>query len=139
MAIGAMLAKNEVAAAFGPGSHASTFGGNPLACAAGIAALTTILEDGLLDNCQQVGQYLLNSLAKLKSKYSFIKDVRGKGLMIGVELEFGGQDIVKACMYKGVLINCAMDKVLRFLPPLVVSKGEVDRAIAVLDGVLVQI
>jgi predicted acetylornithine/succinylornithine family transaminase len=136
VAIGAMLAKDEVAGAFGPGSHASTFGGNPLACAAGIAALTSILEEDLLDNCRQTGDYLLAELIRLKDKYPFIRDVRGKGLMIGVELEFEGKDIVNACLDKGVLINCTMDKVLRFLPPLIVSREEVNKAITVLDEVL---
>ncbi len=136
VAIGVMLAKDEVAAAFGPGSHASTFGGNPLACAAGIAALTIILEDGLLDKCRILGEYLMLGLVKLKNKYSFIKEVRGQGLMVGIELEFAGKDIVDACLNRGILINCTMDKVLRCLPPLVVSREEVDRALAVLDEVL---
>ena len=135
VAIGALMARAEVAASLVPGTHASTFGGNPLACAAGIAALTTVLEDGLLDKCRMMGEYLLAALLKLKNKYSFIKEVRGKWLMLGIELEFAGKDIVNACLDKGVLINCTMDKVLRCLPPLVVNQEEVDRAIAVLDEV----
>ncbi len=134
-AIGAMLAKDEVAKAFGPGTHASTFGGNPLACAAGVATLNTILEDNLLDNCLQVGQFLMSRLLGLKDKYSFIKEIRGKGLMIGIELEFEGKDIVNACLAKGLLINCTMDRILRLLPPLVINKGDVDQAITILGEV----
>jgi acetylornithine/N-succinyldiaminopimelate aminotransferase len=141
VAMGAMLATDEVAEVFGPGSHASTFGGNPLACAAGLATINTILEDGLLNNCQQMGQYLLTKLNGLKDKYPIIKEVRGKGLMLGVELELAGQPregqpIVLACLEKGVLLNCTMGNVLRFLPPLIIGPEEVHRAVTVLDEVL---
>jgi predicted acetylornithine/succinylornithine family transaminase len=134
--IGAMLATEEVAKSFAPGTHASTFGGNPLATAAGLAAVSVLLEDGLLENCRRVGNHFLKRLMDLKGKYPFIGEVRGKGLIIGVELEFEGSQIVVRCMQEGFLINCTMGNILRFLPPLIVTPGEVDQLIGTLDGVL---
>ena len=134
--IGAMLATEEVAKSFGPGTHASTFGGNPLATAAGVAAVSTLLEDGVLENCRSVVEYFLNRLMDLKGKYSFIKEVRGKGLIIGMELGFEGSEIVTRCMEEGFLINCTMGNVLRFLPPLIVTTKEVDQLLGALDRIL---
>jgi len=136
VAIGCMLATDEVAKSFVPGTHASTFGGNPLATAAGIAAIKAVLEQGMLENCQKVGRYLLEKLHKLKAEYPFIKEVRGKGLIIGMELTIPGADIVKACMNKGLLINCTSDTILRFIPPLVVTEKEVDEMMQILTAVL---
>lgn len=132
VAIGAMLATDEVAKSFVPGTHASTFGGNPLATAAGIAAIKAVLEEGMLENCQRVGKYLLEKLNKLKAEYSFIKEVRGKGLIIGMELTIPGADIVKACMGKGLLINCTSDTILRFIPPLIATENDVDKMMGIL-------
>jgi acetylornithine aminotransferase len=134
--IGAMLATEEVAESFSPGTHASTFGGNPLATAAGLAALSALLEDGLLENCTRVGGHFFSRLMDLKGKYPFIKEVRGKGLIIGMELGFEGSQIVNRCMEEGFLINCTMDNVLRFLPPLIVTSEEIDQLIEVMDGIL---
>jgi acetylornithine/succinyldiaminopimelate/putrescine aminotransferase len=131
-----MLATEEVAKSFGPGTHASTFGGNPLATAAGVAAVSTLLEDGVLENCRMVGEYFLNRLMDLKGKYSFIKEVRGRGLIIGMELGFEGTQIVTRCMEEGFLINCTMGNVLRFLPPLIVTTKEVDQLLGALDRIL---
>ncbi|MBI5969547.1 MAG: acetylornithine transaminase [Deltaproteobacteria bacterium] len=138
VAIGAMLATDEAASAFTPGTHASTFGGNPLATAVGIAALKVLLEKGVIENCRKTGEYLVKRLNALKRKFPFIKDVRGKGLLIGAELAEGikGGDIVKECMSKGVLINCVHDKVLRFIPALIVTEKEVDEMLGVLEGAL---
>ncbi|MBE7415794.1 MAG: aspartate aminotransferase family protein [Deltaproteobacteria bacterium] len=138
VAIGAMLATDEVASSFVPGTHASTFGGNPLATAAGIAAVTTMINDGVLDNCKRVGAYLEGKLNALKSKYGFIKEVRGKGLILGMELAEGikGGEIVKECLAKGLLINCVGDKVLRFIPALIVTEKEVDEMLGILEPVL---
>ncbi|MBI5682116.1 MAG: acetylornithine transaminase [Deltaproteobacteria bacterium] len=136
VAIGAMLATDEIAKSFVPGTHASTFGGNPLATAAGIAALKAVLEEGILENCQKIGKYLIEKLHKLKAEYPFIKEVRGKGLMIGMELDIPGADIVKKCLEKGLLINCTADKIIRFIPPLVVTKDEVDEMFEILMPVL---
>jgi acetylornithine/succinyldiaminopimelate/putrescine aminotransferase len=133
--IGALLMKKEIAESFKPGDHASTFGGNPLATAAGVAALTAILEEGMLENCQRVGDYLLKRLEAIKRKFPFIQEVRGKGLILGMELKMDGGSIVKEMMESGILINCTMGNVLRFLPPLIVKKEEVDQVVAALEEV----
>jgi len=134
--IGALLAAREIAAAFVPGSHGSTFGGNPLATAAGIAVLETIFSEGILGNCSRVGEYFLQRLAELKKKHERIRDVRGKGLLIAVELTVPGADCVLACMKKGLLINCTGGNVLRFVPPLILTKTDVDKAVGILSEVL---
>ncbi len=137
VAIGAMCASDEVAASFTPGAHASTFGGNPLATAAGLASLETILNEGVLGNCKRTGAYLFEKLSGLKKDFPFIKDVRGKGLIIGVELEgVNGGDVVKECMGRGLLLNCIGDKTLRFIPALTVTGAEVDEMLGILRGVL---
>jgi len=133
--IGAMLATEEVAKSFIPGTHASTFGGNPLATAAGVAALSVLLEDEVLENCRRVGDYFFRRLMDLKGKHPFINEVRGRGLIIGVELDVEGAQIVTRCMEEGFLINCTMGNVLRFLPPLIISSEEVDQLIGTLDGI----
>lgn len=136
--IGAILATDKVASAFKPGNHASTFGGNPLVCAAAIATLETILEDGfILDHCKRMGEYFLNRLNELKKSYpELIVDVRGKGLMIGMEINGDGTSIVNACMERGILINCTAGNVLRFTPPLIVEQKDIDRLIDVLEEVI---
>jgi acetylornithine/N-succinyldiaminopimelate aminotransferase len=133
--IGAMVATDAVAQAFTPGTHASTFGGNPLATAVGCVVVETMLEDGILEHCQEMGAYLLKGLLALQGQYPFIKTVRGKGLICGCELEFEGKTIVERCMDKGILINCTVGKVLRFLPPLIVTQKEIDRLLTALDGI----
>ncbi|OGW20629.1 MAG: acetylornithine aminotransferase [Nitrospirae bacterium GWB2_47_37] len=136
--IGAALATERVAASFQPGSHASTFGGNPLVCAAAIATLETILEDGLLiEHCARMGKYLINRLEQLREDYhDTIADIRGKGLLVGLEINKDGAPIVKACLEKGLLINCTAGNVLRFAPPLIVEKKEIDHMVDVLEEVL---
>jgi predicted acetylornithine/succinylornithine family transaminase len=131
--IGALLIKKGIADGFKPGDHASTFGGNPLASAAGVAALSAILEEGMLENCQKMGDYFLSELGEIKKKFPFVKEVRGKGLILGMELKMDGGSIVKEMLRKRILINCTMGNVLRFLPPLIVTKGEVDRVITALE------
>jgi len=133
--IGALLMKKEIAESFKPGDHASTFGGNPLATAAGVAALTAILEEGMLENCQKVGDYFLKRLEEIKRKFPFIQEVRGKGLILGMELKMDGSSIVKGMMDRGILINCTMGNILRFLPPLIVMKEEVDQVVESLEEV----
>lgn len=133
--IGALLIKKGVADSFRPGDHASTFGGNPLATAAGVAAFTTILEEGMLENCQKMGDYFLSQLEAIQKKFPFVKEVRGKGLILGIELNMDGSSIVKEMLRKKILINCTMGNVLRFLPPLIVIKEEVDRVIKALEEV----
>ncbi len=136
--IGALLAKESVAAAFQPGDHASTFGGNPLACAAGLAAMGVILEEGLAENAARVGAYFKERLQELQSRFTCIKEVRGMGLILGVELNMEGGPVVAACQQHGLLINCAAGCVLRFLPPLTIGKAEVDAAMAIVSGVLAE-
>ncbi|RLB07628.1 MAG: aspartate aminotransferase family protein [Deltaproteobacteria bacterium] len=133
--IGAMVTTEEVAQALSPGSHASTFGGNPMATRVGCVVIDTLLKDDILQNCQQMGDYFLTGLLELKERYDFIKEVRGKGLIIGAELEFGGKEIVERCLERGFLINCTMDRVLRFLPPLIITRKEIDLLFAALEEV----
>ena len=137
--IGAMLAREEVAKSFVPGTHAATFGGNPLATAAGVAALQAIHEEGMLENCQRVGAYFMRRLQDLQPRYAFIKEVRGRGLMLGIQLDCPGGQLVTACMERGFLVNCTMDTVLRFLPPLIVSEREVDLLVATLDELFAKV
>jgi len=135
--IGTMLAKDKIAKAFVPGTHGSTFGGNPLVCAAALAAVRTMLEDGILNHAEEMGEYLHVELEALQAKFpKLIKNVRGIGLMIGMGLTIPGSDIVKAGHEKGILLNVTHDTVLRFVPPLIVSKAEVDEMIEILSGIL---
>jgi len=133
--IGAMLAREKYAAALGPGTHGSTFGGNPLLAAAGIAAMKVLLEEHILDNCVAMGDYLKSQLEQMQNKYSFIKNVRGRGLILGMELTIEGAEIVKTALDRGLLINCTVGKVLRFVPPLIVTQKEIDQMIKILDGI----
>jgi acetylornithine/N-succinyldiaminopimelate aminotransferase len=137
--IGAMLAREEVAKSFVPGTHAATFGGNPLATAAGVAALKAIHEEGMLENCQRVGAHFMQRLKDLQQRYSFIQEVRGKGLMLGIQLDFPGNHFVPACLERGFLINCTVDTVLRFLPPLIVTEPEVDLLVTALDELFAKV
>ncbi len=133
--IGTMLARDEFAASFTPGTHGSTFGGNPLVTAAAIATLRVILEDGLLNRAEEMGEYLHGELEKLGAKYQFVKGVRGIGLMIGMSLTIPCVDIVKKGHELGLLLNVTQDTVLRFVPPLTVTKQEVNRMIEILDQI----
>lgn len=134
--IGALLATDKVAAAFSPGSHGSTFGGNPLACATAVASIETLLEDDLIiQSVNRLGAHFLEGLSLLRGKYGFIKQVRGAGLLIGMELDFPGKEIVTACLREGYLINCTADTVLRFMPPLIITEEEIDRLIDALDEI----
>jgi acetylornithine/N-succinyldiaminopimelate aminotransferase len=134
--IGAMIATEEVAATFGPGSHGSTFGGNPLVTAAAVAAMRVLLEDGVLENCRAMGDYLRSKLEEMRGRYPFIKEVRGRGLILGMELTVPGAEIVNEALRRGLLINCTVGNVLRFVPPLIVTREELDEGLAILDGIL---
>lgn len=136
VAIGAMMARPEIAKSLVPGTHASTFGGNSLACAAAIAVIEAIEEEKLLDNTKKMAAYMLDKLEQLKDKYPIIDHVRGKGLMLGVQLTMPGSGIVSRCLEKGLRINCTQDTVLRIMPSMTISQEEIDRAIAILDQVL---
>jgi acetylornithine/N-succinyldiaminopimelate aminotransferase len=133
--IGAIVATEEVAGAFSPGNHAATFGGNPLATRVGCVVIDTLMGDDILKNCQAMGAYLMEGLINLKKRYTFIKEVRGIGLIIGAELAFEGKEIVERCLERGFLINCTAGTVLRFLPPLIVTKNEIDRLLTALDKI----
>jgi predicted acetylornithine/succinylornithine family transaminase len=138
VAIGAMMAKEEIAASLTPGTHASTFGGNCLACAAGIAVIEAIEENNLLHNATELGQYAKDKLLELKQKHFIIDSVRGIGLMIGVQLTKPGKEIVDKCLEKGLRINCTNETVLRFMPPMIVTKDQIDQAVDILDAVLTE-
>jgi acetylornithine/N-succinyldiaminopimelate aminotransferase len=139
VAIGAMMAKEQIAASLVPGKHASTFGGNCLACAAGIAVLEAIEEENLLQNAAELGQYTKDKLNQLKDKHAIIDSIRGIGLMIGVQLTGPGGEIVNQCLEKGLRINCTCNTVLRIMPPMIVNKEQIDMAIEILDSVLSEI
>ena len=134
--IGACLATDKVAAAFTPGTHASTFGGNPLACAAGLAVLRALLEGRVMENCRRIGEHLSKGLQDLKERLPNVTAARGLGLLQGLELTIDGKAVVTDCLARGLLINCTMDRVLRFIPPLIISQPEIDRLLDVLSQVL---
>ena len=135
--IGAFMATDKVASAFHAGDHGSTFGGNPLACAAACVVLDTLINDNLMDNVKEVGSYLKSKFEAYKEKYpTLIKEVRGRGLILGMELTRPGREIANECLDYGAIINCTAGNVLRFVPPLNITKEHVDELIAVLDKVL---
>ncbi len=136
MPIGACLATDDVAAAFTPGTHASTFGGNPLACAAALAVFHVLLEGRVLEQSRRMGDHLAKGLQDLKDRLPIVKDVRGLGLLRGMELSVDGKQVVADCLARGLLINCTMDRVLRFVPPLIITQREIDRLLDTLSHVL---
>ncbi len=136
VAIGAMMAKAEVATSLVPGKHATTFGGNALVCAAAVAVIEAIEEDNLLENADQLGRYTMDKLEQLKQKHCIIDSVRGVGLMIGVQLTSPGKEIVDKCLENGLRINCTQGTVLRFMPPMIATKSQIDQAIEIFDTVL---
>lgn len=135
--IGAMVTRPEIANILSPGTHASTFGGNPIACAVALTVMKVITQKDLLEHVRQMGDYLFEKLSNLKIKYPFIKDIRGKGLMIGIELDLEGTKIVSECQNLGLLINCTMTSVLRLLPPLTITIYEIDKALEILEKVFI--
>lgn len=131
--IGAMLAVEELNSAFGPGSHASTFGGTPLVTAVSLAVLNTLLQGGLIEKCAERGRYFKDRLEDLKAKHGVIREVRGLGLILGMEIDRPGAPVVEHCMEMGFLINCTHENVLRFIPPLVIERDEIDSMVRALD------
>jgi acetylornithine aminotransferase len=134
--IGACLATEEAAAALEPGTHASTFGGNPVSCAAGLAVLRTLLEGRVLEHGRRMGDYLAHGLQEMKDRLPIVKEVRGMGLLQGMELTVDGKSVVADCLARGLLINCTADRVLRFVPPLVITQADIDRLLDLLNQVL---
>lgn len=134
--IGAMLAREQYAAAFSPGTHGSTFGGNPLMTAVALAAVRTLLDEGLAARAVEMGAYLVGRLRELQEKHAIVEEVRGIGLMVGMKLAIPGGELVKQGHARGLLLNVTHDTVLRFVPPLVVGREEIDAMIVILDELL---
>ena len=134
--IGAMLAKESVVQAFGPGAHASTFGGTPIVTSAAVAVMKQLVSDKVVEKSREIGSYFIGRLNELKEKHATVIDVRGKGLHLGMKIDKEGADIVNACMEKGFLINCVQGNILRFIPPLIITKEDIDNLITCLDSVL---
>ncbi len=137
--IGAMIARNPYIDVLGPGTHGSTFGGNPLVTAAAVATMKVLLEGSVLANCVTMGEYLRSKLEQLKDKYPVITEVRGRGLILGMQLSIEGGGIVKTALERGLLLNCTVGTVLRFVPPLIVTSAEIDQMIATLDSILAEL
>ena len=136
LAIGAFEARPEVARSLRPGSHASTFGGNPVACAGGIAAFEAIEQEGLLENAQRIERQVKDRIRALMKKTEIVREVRGKGCMLGIELARPGASIVEQCLERGLLINCTHERVLRLLPSMAATEGEIDEGLNILAEVL---
>lgn len=134
--IGMMVVRKEIADTLQPGMHASTFGGGPVICRAALASIKAIRKEKMLDNAQKMSRYLFSRLNAFKDKYEVIKEVRGIGLMAGVELGIPGKDIVSKCLEEGLLINCTHDTVLRLMPALNIKKNEIDKALKIIEGAL---
>ncbi len=137
--IGACVARGKFGDVLTPGTHASTFGGSPIVCAAALAVFEAIKKGKLLANTNKMGAYIRKKLESLKEKYHFIKDIRIVALIIGVELSVKGDVVYSECMKEGLLINCTQGNILRIMPPLNVTKLEIDKAISILDSVLAKI
>jgi acetylornithine/N-succinyldiaminopimelate aminotransferase len=131
--IGAMLANARAAAAFTPGSHAATFGGNFLACVAGLAVLREFDDGRVLAHVNEVSAYFRGRLREIAARHDCVLEVRGQGLLLGLALDRPGRAVVEYCLRQGMIINCTADTVLRFSPPLIVAEGEIDRLMPVLD------
>ena len=139
IAIGAMGSTNKIIQSFSPGTHGATFGGNPLACAASLASLKTLTKKGFLQRASSQGDYFLKQLNYLKENFSIIREVRGAGLMLAIELNQPGAKIVTDCMKEGLLINCIQQNTIRFLPPLIITRKEIDLLIKTLSKIFTKI
>ena len=136
--LGATVVDKKYADVFDYGDHGSTFGGNLLACSVAVEVIKKI-NDKLLSHVKNVGEYFYNKLTELKNKYKFVNSVRGVGLMLGMELNFPCRNVVEKCLQNGLVINVTQEKVLRFLPPIIIEKSDVDNAVKILDNVLSKI
>jgi acetylornithine/LysW-gamma-L-lysine aminotransferase len=134
--MGATLVKPEILACIGKGEQSSTFGGNPLSCAAGIATIQALTEDGLVENGAKMGKIFLEGLERLKEKHKIIREVRGKGLMIGVEMKFEVKDILFDAMANNLLLLYSGKNILRLLPPLVISESDINKTLETLDDII---
>lgn len=134
--MGAMLAREQVASAFGQGAHASTFGGTPIVSAAALEVCRVMEAEGILDHCRRVSDYFRSRLEWLRQRHAVIADVRGMGLLLGIRLRVDGEPFVRECIQKGFLINCVQGTILRFVPPLIITEAEIDALITCLDEIL---
>ena len=134
--MGVTLVKSEILSVMGKGEHSSTFGGNPLSCAAGTATLQALTQDGLIENAEKMGKKFHEGLEALKEKHKIIREVRGKGLMIGVELKFEVKDILMDGIKNGILLLYSGRNILRLLPPLVISEDDITKVLETLDSLL---
>ena len=134
--MGATVVRPDILDSMGKGEHSSTFGGNPISCAAGTAALKALTEDGLIENSEKMGKMFKEGLEKLKEKHNIIREIRGKGLMIGIEMKFEVRDILMGLIKEGVLMLYSGRNILRILPPLVISEEDVTKVLHALDSVL---
>jgi acetylornithine/N-succinyldiaminopimelate aminotransferase len=134
--IGAILAKDEVSV-FAPGEHGSTFGGNPVTCAAAYATLKYIIDNDITSNVKNISRYLIKGLEQLKARYNIIADVRGRGLLLAIGFDKDiAVDLRKACLDRGLLVNDVKTDTMRLMPPLIIGKNEADEALAILDMVM---
>lgn len=136
--MGATIVRPDILASISKGEHSSTFGGNPISCAAGIAALKSITEDGLIENSEKMGKIFREGLEKLKENHTMIREIRGKGLMIGVEMKFEVRDILMGLIREGVLMLYSGRNILRILPPLVITEEDVTKVLHALDTILTE-
>ena len=134
--MGATLVRPDILASMNKGEHSSTFGGNPISCAAGIAALKALTEDGLIENSEKMGKIFRDGLEKLKEKHTMIREIRGKGLMIGIEMKFEIKDILMGLIKEGILMLYSGRNILRILPPLVISEDDITKVLHALDSIL---
>ena len=134
--MGVTLVRPDILASMNKGEHSSTFGGNPISCAAGIAALKALTEDGLIENSEKMGKIFREGLEKLKEKHTMIREIRGKGLMIGIEMKFEIKDILMELIKEGILMLYSGRNILRILPPLVISEDDITKVLHVLDSIL---
>jgi predicted acetylornithine/succinylornithine family transaminase len=134
--IGAMVVARRLADALGPGSHGSTFGGAPLACACSLAVFEAIRKQALLARAQQMGERLRTRLTALAASCPVVRQVRGRALMVGIELTIDGRPIVTACRERGLLLNCTQERVLRMLPAMTITRAQLDRAVDILEEIL---
>ncbi len=136
--MGATLTRPDILASMSKGEHSSTFGGNPLSCAAGIASLKALTEDGLIENSEKMGKVFREGLEKLKEKHIMIREIRGKGLMIGIEMKFEIKDILMGMIKEGILMLYSGRNILRILPPLVISEDDITKVLHALDSILTE-
>jgi len=136
--MGVTLVRPDILASMSKGEHSSTFGGNPLSCAAGIASLKALTEDGLIENSEKMGKIFREGLEKLKEKHTMIREIRGKGLMIGIEMKFEIKDILMGLIKEGILMLYSGRNILRILPPLVISEDDITKVLHALDSILTE-